>query len=354
MRVTSSMYYKSLYGTQNSQINTKLFDVNKQIASGLKIQYAKDDIQVFTETMRLDNEVTVLEQIKKSTDSGYKISNQTDVTLNEFEDSMSRMRTLLLSAANGTNDESSLDSIAAELRGLEDGLKNLANTSINGQYLFSGSAVDVKPISADGTYNGNDLAMSAFLGSGTQQQYNVSGSQLFLGEETSIRKELTTNVTQTSNVGGTLDGNTTMADFMGTVPGTNKHNSYLRGTKSDGTAIAEQIQLDNVDNVDSLLTAIGTAYGNSGSNTVVNVTMSDSGHIVVEDRLRGSSKLDFNMFGASDFDATDHADINGTAYAIGERGRISFMETTGGGDTDYATAQGTATKLYIREFNIFT
>ena len=103
MRVTSSMYYKSLYSQNNSQLNTKLFDVNKQIASGLSIQYAKDDISTFTETMRLDNEVTILGQVKQSTQSAYKISNQSDVILNEFEDNMNRMRTLLLQAANESN-----------------------------------------------------------------------------------------------------------------------------------------------------------------------------------------------------------------------------------------------------------
>ena len=44
MRVTSSMYYENLYGSNNSKLNEKLFDVNKQIASGLKIQYASDDV----------------------------------------------------------------------------------------------------------------------------------------------------------------------------------------------------------------------------------------------------------------------------------------------------------------------
>jgi len=73
------MYYENLYGTSNSQLNSKLFDVNKQIASGIKIQYAKDDVTTFTETMRLDNEITILEQVKKSIQSGYKLSNQTEV-----------------------------------------------------------------------------------------------------------------------------------------------------------------------------------------------------------------------------------------------------------------------------------
>lgn len=196
MRITSSMYYDSIYSQSNSKLTKNLFDVNKQIASGLSIQYAQDDIRTFTETMRLDNEIASLGQIKSSTSSALKMSDQSDSVLNEFETSMNRMRTLLLSAANGTNDETSLDAIAQELRSIEDHFKNLANTSINGQYLFSGSAVDVKPISDDGTYMGNDGILKAFTGSKTSQQYNVSGSELFLGEKKLVKREITTNVAQ--------------------------------------------------------------------------------------------------------------------------------------------------------------
>jgi flagellar hook-associated protein 3 FlgL len=96
------------------------------------------------------------------------MSNQTDVILNEFETTMNRMRTLLVQAGNGTNDPTSLDSIATELRGIETHFKGLANSSINGQYLFSGIAVDVKSIAADGTYMGNDQIMNSFTGSKTQ------------------------------------------------------------------------------------------------------------------------------------------------------------------------------------------
>jgi len=78
------MYYNSLYGTNNSKLSNNLFDVNKQIASGLKIQYAKDDVRTFAETMNLDNELSTIGQVKKSTESGYKVSNQTDAILNEF------------------------------------------------------------------------------------------------------------------------------------------------------------------------------------------------------------------------------------------------------------------------------
>ncbi|DAB29086.1 MAG TPA: flagellar biosynthesis protein FlgL, partial [Sulfurimonas sp. UBA12504] len=84
MRVTSSMYYDNLFGQSNNKLSKSLFDVNKQIASGVKIQYAGENVSAFVGTMQLDNEMTTLGQIKKSTESAYKVSNQTDAVLNEF------------------------------------------------------------------------------------------------------------------------------------------------------------------------------------------------------------------------------------------------------------------------------
>ena len=340
MRVTSSMYYKNLYSHSNSKINKQLFDVNKQIASGLKIQYASDNVSTFTETMQLDNEMTAIGQVIKSTQSAYKVSDQSDVILSEFTGSLSRMRTLLVSAANGTNDSDSLDAIAGELRGIEKNLKTLSNTSMNGEYLFSGSKVTVKPISEDGSYNGDDLPLNAFLGSRNQQQYNITGAQLFLGEESLTNREISTNVVQKANDGSEITGSTTMDELMGSVPSGRKHNFYLRGTQSDGTAINQKIQLDGNINVDALLNSIGNAYGNTGAVDLVNVSMNSNGQITVFDKLNGSSKLDFHLVGASDFGGSDESDVT----------KIDDLFTNGG-VTDYDTASTTAPNLYIREFN---
>ena len=194
MRVSQSTYYNNIFANSNAKLNQELFDVNKQIASGLKIQYASDNVRIFAETMRLDNEMVTVGQTKKSIQSGYKVSNQTDVTISEFTKSMNRMRTLLVQVANDTNDKTSRDAIIKELREIEKNLKDLANSSINGQFLFSGSAVNVKPIADDGTYRGNDVGMKAFLGSHNQQKYNITGGELFLGEEGSVNREITSNV----------------------------------------------------------------------------------------------------------------------------------------------------------------
>ena len=373
MRIASDMYYKNIYGTNNSQLSKSLFDVNKQIASGLKIQYAQDDIRTFTETMRLDNEITTLDQTKKSVQSALKFSDQTDAVLNEFETAMNRARTLLVNAANGTNSETSLDAIAHELRGLEEHFKSLSNTSINGQYLFSGSAVDTKPIANDGSYRGNDAILKAFTGSGTSQQYNINGAELFLGEEQTVRREISTNVVQyslsakypdfsdstVSGVSKHLTSSDTIRDMMGDTDNTadtlSKHFFYISGTKSDGTAFKEKISMNDEQKVDDLLKQIGDIYGNTADLDVVNVSLNSYGQIVIEDKMKGSSKIDFHMVGATDFDLTDGtnaADIDDITLYGANAGKIDNL---GSGETNFdkimlGTSTATNPNLFIKEF----
>ena len=338
----NSMYYNNL-STNHSKINQNLFDVNKQIASGLKIQYASDDVATFVETMRLDNEITTLGQISRSAETGYKVSNQTDATLNEFTNELERMKDLLIQATNDTNNDISLNAIAGELRAVEGTLKTLSNTSINGKYLFSGSAVNIKPIDDNGKYQGNDSSMNALLGSNNEQAFNVSGAELFLGEETLTRREITTNVIQSTVDGNSLTRETSMEEFMGSIPVANNHNFYLRGTSSDGTSFSTQIKLNSTSTVGDLMDEIGKSYSNSGSINVVNVSMNESGQITVSDKSSGSSKLEFHMIGASSFGVVDNADITAFNSSIDDL-------VTNGGTTDYVSAS-TTSGLYIKEFN---
>ena len=340
MRITSSMYYDSMYADSNSKLTKELFDVNKQIASGLQIQYAYDDVRTFTETMRLDNEIATIEQVSKSVDSGYKVSTQSDSVLNEFQTTLDRTKTLLIQAANDSQSEASLDAIAAELRTIEDHLMNLSNTSIDGKYLFSGSSTDVKPIDENGIYQGNDKALNAFAGNGISQQYNLTGSDLFLGEENSTQREITTNVVNKNIFDDTsLSSSNEIRDLMGDKNNISPNTSYfyVSGTKSDGTSFKEKLSYNDTDTIDDLLNDIGNAYGNTSGIDIVNVTMNSKGEIVIEDKMKGSSKLDFYMVGAVDY-------TDGTG-GLADVTDIDDLEANGG-ETTYPPSS----ELYIKEF----
>jgi flagellar hook-associated protein 3 FlgL len=355
------MYYKNIYGENNALLSKNLFDVNKQIASGLSIQYAQDDVRAFTETMRLDNEITTLGQVKQSVQSAFKMSDQTDSVLNEFETSMKRTRTLLLNAANSTNSETSLNAIAQELRALEEHFKSLANTSINGQFLFSGSAVDIKPIADDGSYMGNNAHLKAFTGSKTSLQYNISGDELFLGEKKLVQREITTNVVQANlsakypdftdaTITGShtlISGSSTIRDLMGDADnivdvGVLKHFFYVNGTRSDGTAFKEKISMSDDDKMSDLMNKIGGIYGNTPEVDVVNVSVNQSGQIVIEDKIKGSSKIDFHIVGATDLSGGAAADVVN-------------IDALGNGESDFDKIMlGTSTainpSLHVKEF----
>lgn len=368
MRITSASYYNNIYG-ENNKLNRQLFDVNKQIASGLKIQYAHEDPTIFIDTLRLDNEITTLSQIKNSAQSAYKFSTQTDTTIGEIVKTIEAMKVKMVNAANDSHSETSIQAIAKELRGLQNHLLTLANTSIGGQYLFSGTATSVKPIGSDGTYQGNDQNLQAFLGSGLKQSYNITGSQLFLGSESTISRKVSSNVPQMSlkdlypdimdnptlsrsDAKETyISGTSTIRDLMGdtdTDPTTTfAPHFYIQGTKSDGTTFKNHItSLTMDDSVDDLLTAIRNEYGANQ----VNVSINAHGQIEVTDKISGSSKLDFHLVGAVDFDnanAGDAADISDAALYGASLGEIDNLQT---GSTDFLTAAITTPGLYVKEF----
>jgi flagellar hook-associated protein 3 FlgL len=319
MRATLSGYYRNLQFDQ-SKVAKELFDVTKQISSGQKIQYAYEDNSVFIDAVRLDNEVTTLTQVKQNSQSALQVSTNTDTTMNEMTKILDTMKVKLINAANETNTQESLNAIAAELRGLEKNLVQLANTSIDGKYIFSGSEVKTKPIDTNGIYQGNDKEMKAFIGSGVSQTYNINGADLFLGAENDTQRKITMNVplinqtklypdvmqdenlpratgeeeyiTDLSTIRDLMGDNDTFVDTVNA-----QHHFYIRGTDHDGLTFKETISMRDDETVGELMTRIGEAYGNSPSNELVSVTINVNGQIEIEDKRAGSSKLDFHMVG---------------------------------------------------------
>jgi len=356
VRVTSSAYYNNIYG-ENNKLNRQLFDVNKQISSGLKIQYAHDDPTVFVDTLRLDDEITTLTQVKSSSESAYKFSTQTDTTIGDIVKTIESLKVKLVNAATDSNSDTSLYAIAQEMRGLQNHLTTLANTSIGGQYLFSGTATDQKPIDQYGVYQGNAEDMSAFLGSGIKQKYNITGAQLFLGNESQVPRTVTTNVAQMSltdlypdimkdvNLSRNaftetyIKGTNTIRDLMGdndtdpTNDATRNAYFYVQGTRTTGETFKTQIALPMDATVDELMTDITNAY----LPNKVTVQLNAHGQIEVIDRQTGSSKLDFHMVGAVDFSG-------------GGAANVVNIDALQAGTTDFETAAVTTPGLYIKEF----
>jgi len=321
MRVTNSLTYSNTINDYQRNME-ELYNVNTQISSGLKIQNSYEDSGIYVDTMRLDYEIATLEQSSESSSKAQTYANNTDNTLNQFSEALSQFKSKLIQASSETNSDTSLDAIANELDGLKDYMVSLGNTSINGQYLFSGSDVNTKPLDDQGNYYGNGESVEAIIGSGVTLPYNINGQDLFLGSDSDYNKIVSTNIkmlNQTALYPKEMQGvdaiskeeylttSDTIRDMVGDTDAdfTNDPNTvfYLSGKKSDGDSISTKFELSSSSNISDLLERIGTEYGNTSTNKVVNVSMNANGQIEVKDLKKGNSLLEMGLFGATDRDA---------------------------------------------------
>ena len=323
MRVTNTLFYSTSV-TEHQSAMKKLYDIDKQIASGMKIQNSFENSGVYVDTMRLNYEIATLEQTKESSSKAQTFAQNTDSTMNQFTKALEQFKTKLIQANNGSNSTTSLNAIANDLVSLKNHMISLGNTSINGQFIFSGTSLLQKPINLDGTYVGNGESLNALIGSGVELPYNLNGKDLFLGTDSDYNRIVSTNIPmfnqtklhpevmiEAGNVSGSqetyLKETDTIRDMVGDTDTDTTNDPqtvfYLSGRKGDGTTFATKIPIDSSSKISDLLESIGEAYGNTTTNKVVDVSMNAHGQIELKDLKTGNQLLEMHLVGAVDRNA---------------------------------------------------
>ncbi len=288
MRVLQSGIYNNFLKDQASA-KEQIDKLTTQISSGKKIEHAYEDSSVYVDTLRLDSEINALKGVQDRTVKSKVITDASDSAMNDMDLTLIDIKSKLILAANGTLNEENLKSVANELEQSKQHLMTLANSSINGQYLFSGSAVNVKPIDSNGNYHGNSTSLKTLIGESTEAPYSIDGESLFLGIDSSIKKSVTTNVhlqNHTSKQTITVDDK--IEDLMGS---NSDAYFYLKGVRHDGEAFKSKITLNASDTLSTLLTQIEDSFGRGS----VKAELSSTGTIMISDTKAGNSMLDFQM-----------------------------------------------------------
>ena len=323
MRMTNQLM--KFTNNYDYQTNMKaLHKLNTQISSGLKIQNSFEDSSVYNDGMRLDYEVATLEQVQTATSKAQHFSKNTDKALGEFKQQLENFKTKLVQGANEIHSQTSREAIANDLQGIKNHLVNIANTSINGQFLFAGSAINTKPINGDtNEYFGNAQAMKAVGGAQVNLTYNQNGQELFLGKDGDYNKKITSNtMLKAQNLDDRnktvyIDSEHKMRDLIGfkyvkyektltnqdfTGTGVRQFQDttfFLQGKKPNGTSFTSKFKMRSHDSINDLLEKIGTEYGNTPTNKVVEVTINNQGQINVKDLSKGNQVIDFHMIAAT-------------------------------------------------------
>ncbi|MCR4941239.1 MAG: flagellin biosynthesis protein FlgL [Campylobacter sp.] len=325
MRITNLYQYNRTVANYQKSMKS-IEESREQLSSGQKISNSYEDASVYNDGLRLDYEISTLKQVSEVTSKAQNFSKNSDNALEEFSKQLENFKVKLVQAASDVHSHTSLEAIANDLEGIYDHLKNIANSSVNGQYLFSGSAVSTKPISDYGVYMGNKDQMSVVGGSNVQIPYNVSGFDIFLGTDSDYAKTLTTNVkladlskknakeapvylddeSSIKNLVGlnyvkdtdSLDGDYDFSETSG-VKFQNTY-FYLQGTRADGKSFTSKFSMTADASMRALMDKIGMEFGNTATSKIVDVNINDSGQITVEDLTLGNQVINFSLVGATE------------------------------------------------------
>ena len=225
-------------------------------------------------------------------------------------------------AASDSNSQTSREAIAKELEKIKEQIVQLANTSINGQYLFAGAQLNHKPFDSKGNYFGDKNNVNVVTGAGTESPYNIPGFDLFFKADGDYQKQITTNESFTDNRYDLskdpdkkqyLKGDNLWQDLIGLGYVKDKNLNidkdfeqddtrlkfppttlYVQGVKPDGQSFKSAVLVNPTDKMEDVLEKIGNLYGNTATEKVVDVTINDSGQIQIRDLKEGNNKLDFH------------------------------------------------------------
>lgn len=185
MRVSSSQYHDT--AIRNIQISSQKYSqLSVQMATNERITKPSDDPLGSVLVLRLDSELTSLEQYGKNMELVTYTLSQQETQLSSINNLLLSVQSLVTAAADGSYGEDELKAMANELAVLMPGIADLLNAKDgNGNYLFAGSEIDQQPFVKDGTgqyiYQGDALVRKVAVSSNTLVDANIVGSDLVPG-----------------------------------------------------------------------------------------------------------------------------------------------------------------------------
>ncbi|WP_061034326.1 flagellin [Vibrio splendidus] len=141
MAITVNTNVSALVVQRNlSNANNMLNQSLERLASGSRINSAKDDAAGLQISNRLEAQMSGIDVAVRNANDGISIMQTAEGAMNETTNIMQRMRDLSLQASNGSNSQSERTAIQEEITALNDELNRIAETtSFGGKKLLNGN-----------------------------------------------------------------------------------------------------------------------------------------------------------------------------------------------------------------------
>jgi len=137
MRTTLNTIYSRI-NTNLGKITTDMSKINDQISSGLQMAKLSDQPINLVNALRFRSTIVELDQYTNNIQNGNTIITSAESALTQMKDISLRAKTLAIQATDPSYSAGNREAIAVEVKNLFDQAVQLANTQVNGKYIFGG------------------------------------------------------------------------------------------------------------------------------------------------------------------------------------------------------------------------
>ena len=134
---------------QLGNITNELTEASIIVATGKRINSLKDDPVGVTRVLNLKSNLSDLDQIKKNLATAQTWLDAGETALRSVQDIVTESKTLAIAMRSDTANADDRQSSAEQIRAYILELESLANTQVQGQYIFSGTKTDTKSFELD-------------------------------------------------------------------------------------------------------------------------------------------------------------------------------------------------------------
>ncbi|GBD46717.1 Flagellar hook-associated protein 3 [bacterium HR41] len=183
LRITESMVERSSLADIQSAAR-RLADAQRRVSSGRDLVRPSDDPLRAAKAISLRNELALVGELRGNVDDAINWQEVADRALSNIGDYLQRARELIVQGANDPVGQRGREAIATEIDQIIDAIKQEANVTYGGRYIFSGTATQTAPYTPGGpdAYNGDAGVIERTIGPGVRIPVNVVRGGALLGQ----------------------------------------------------------------------------------------------------------------------------------------------------------------------------
>jgi flagellar hook-associated protein 3 FlgL len=179
VRITDSMVARGVLRDLGAA-DSRLALTQRRLSSGKQINRPSDDPFGTNRAIQLRGELEAMRQYRRNVDDGSGWTTATEAALSRITDVVQRARELLVDGGNDSNGQVAREAIATEIDALTESLKQEANATYGGRFVFAGTATETRPYALGpvDSYAGDAGTVARVIGAGVAVTVNVNARDL--------------------------------------------------------------------------------------------------------------------------------------------------------------------------------